>query len=209
MGALFVSGRWCPPDQIGMIQSAPAAFQQPALRPRCDDPSRGIRSHETSDKGSLVFTRPVFLSPVVPGWNEDPSAFPRAPHPAVTSNARRGEDQPRGHWLELHHRHRQPSFSAATHCRATSRRTPALRGAGVGVLVFAEFGQDPGLEERLHQRQHTLVGDPSAHPAHQGRVVDPIEARLDIGVEHPAVAVGAELVDLRDRVLRPPVGPEP
>ncbi len=44
-------------------------------------------------EGSRSFTLPVFLSPVAPGWSGNPSAFPRAPHPAVTSNARRGEDQ--------------------------------------------------------------------------------------------------------------------
>jgi hypothetical protein len=39
-----------------------------------------------------------------------------------------------------------------------------------GVLPFAEFGEDPGLQERLDQRQHALVLDPCPHPVHQGRV---------------------------------------
>src|SRR4051794_36653517 len=166
-----------------MIQSAPAAFQRPALQPRCYIPSRGIRSHETSTKGSLTFTRPVFLSPVIPGWNEDPSAFPRAPHPAVTNNARRGEDQPRGHWLELHHRHRQSSFGAATHIRATSRRTPALRGAGFGVLRNTGLSHDPGFKDPLPQGEHTFVRDTVAPPVHRGRVANRVEARLNTRVQ--------------------------
>jgi len=36
--------------------------------------------------------------------------------------------------------------------------------AGVGVPVFAELGKYPGLEERLHQREHALVLDPGPHP---------------------------------------------
>ena len=39
--------------------------------------------------------------------------------------------------------------------------------------------------------------------------VDRVEARLDVGVQHPAVALGAEQVDLGDRVVRPPLRPEP
>jgi hypothetical protein len=39
------------------------------------------------------FTRPVCPLPVTPGWNGSPSAFPRASHPAVTSDARQGRGQ--------------------------------------------------------------------------------------------------------------------
>ena len=46
----------------------------------------------------------------------------------------------------------------------------ALRRAGVGVLALAELGEDPGLEERLDQRQHALVLDPRPHPVQQGGV---------------------------------------
>ena len=61
----------------------------------------------------------------------------------------------------------------------------------------------PALQERLHQRQDALVPDPSPHPAHQGRVVDLVEARLDVALEHPLVGAGREVVDLGDRVLGP------
>ncbi len=40
-------------------------------------------------------------------------------------------------------------------------------------------------------------------------MVDHVEARLDIRVQHPAVTPAAEQVDLSDRVLRPPPGPKP
>jgi len=54
-----------------------------------------------------------------------------------------------------------------------------LRRAGVRVLVFAEFGEDPGLEERLDQQQHPLVLDPPAHPVHQGRMGDGVKRSRD------------------------------
>jgi hypothetical protein len=40
-------------------------------------------------------------------------------------------------------------------------------------------------------------------------MVDGVKARLDVSIEHPAVAVGAELVDLGDRVVCSPHRPEP
>jgi len=40
------------------------------------------------------------------------------------------------------------------------RQNAPLRRAGVGVLEVAEFGEDPGFEERLDQPQHSLVLDP-------------------------------------------------
>ena len=46
----------------------------------------------------------------------------------------------------------------------------ALRRAGPGVLVLPEFGEHPGLEERLDQRQHALVLDPGPHPPQKGGV---------------------------------------
>ena len=43
--------------------------------------------------------------PWLPGWNRGPPAFPRAPHPAVTSNARQGRGQASSTRPGLHHRH--------------------------------------------------------------------------------------------------------
>jgi hypothetical protein len=77
---------------------------------------------------------------------------------------------------------------------------------GVPVTV-SEFGavdgEDPRLQERLHQGENALVADPAAHPVHQGRVVDRVETRFDVRLQHPAVTVVVELVNLSDRVLRP------
>jgi site-specific DNA recombinase len=89
------------------------------------------------------------------------------------------------------------------------REDAALRRAGQGVLPVAELGEHPGFEERLNQRQNALVLDPSAHPVHQGRVVDRVETRFDIRVQHPPVAAGAEVVYLCDRVMGAPLGTEP
>jgi hypothetical protein len=86
---------------------------------------------------------------------------------------------------------------------------PALRGAGFGVLRNAGLGHDTGLQERLHQGEHTLVRHPKPHPVHQGRMRDRIEARLDIRVQHLAVAQAAVEVDLGDRVVRSAAGPKP
>src|SRR5205809_7392926 len=76
----------------------------------------------------------------------------------------------------------------------------------MGVHADAEYGEDPGLEERLDQRQHTLVFDPAPDPVHQHRVIDRVEARFDVGIQHPPVALASEMVDLGNRVLSPPPG---
>ena len=85
----------------------------------------------------------------------------------------------------------------------------ALWRAGMGVLMLPEFGEDPGLEERLDQPQDALVLDPGPHRVHHGRVRAVVEGRLDIRIRHPAVAAGAVIVDLGDRVLSTPPGPVP
>jgi hypothetical protein len=86
---------------------------------------------------------------------------------------------------------------------------PALWGAGDRPLKATLLGQDPGVEERLDERQHALVFDPVAHAVHQGRVVDPVKARLDVGLDHPLICAGSEVVHLGDRVLRPASRSEP
>ena len=50
------------------------------------------------------------------------------------------------------------------------RGDSSLRGTGIGVLAVAGLGQDPGLEERFHQREHALVLDPGPHPLKNGGV---------------------------------------
>ena len=125
----------------------------------------------------------------------------------------------RGAALSLGRHRRQPGCHGACKCSSsTDKAMLASSGerippCGVPVrlsCVFAELGEDPGLEERLHQRQHALVFDPRSAPGPSRRCGrSRSKARLDVGLEHPLVAVGAEVMDLSDRVLRSPLGPEP
>ena len=67
------------------------------------------------------------------------------------------------------------------------RQDPALGCAGDRVPIEPVLGENAGSQERLHEGQDTLVCDPIPHTAHEGGVVDPIEARLDVRLEHPQV----------------------
>jgi hypothetical protein len=40
-------------------------------------------------------------------------------------------------------------------------------------------------------------------------MINPVKARLDISIQHPLIALGAEVVDLSDCVLGSPPRPEP
>jgi site-specific DNA recombinase len=88
------------------------------------------------------------------------------------------------------------------------REDPALRCAGLAVCQLAVLSQDARLQERLYQRQDALVSDPLAHPAHQGRVADRVEARLDIALHYPLISAGGEVASLGDRVMGPAVRAE-
>src|SRR5215469_13441461 len=77
------------------------------------------------------------------------------------------------------------------------------------MLPLAGLGENRVIKERLHQREHALVLDPGPHPAHDERVREVVEGRLDVRIQYPAVAVGAELVDLGDRVVCSAPGAEP
>ena len=57
--------------------------------------------------------RPVFSSPVTPGWNGDPRAFLGAPHPAVTSDARPSGDRALSTDPELRSRQHQSVLQSA------------------------------------------------------------------------------------------------
>ena len=70
------------------------------------------------------------------------------------------------------------------------REYPALGGAGQRVLAVAGGRHDPGFEERLDQRAYPLVLDPPPQAAHQGGVVDLVEARPDVGLQHLACIPG-------------------
>jgi site-specific DNA recombinase len=74
------------------------------------------------------------------------------------------------------------------HCPLRWRsQDPALGCAGDGLAVQALFGEDPGPQERRHPAQHTLVSDPSTHPAQQGLMVDLVETRRDVRLERPLI----------------------
>ena len=78
-------------------------------------------------------------------------------------------------------------------------------GAGDRRPVEPILTEDAGSEERLHQAKNALVPDPTTHPFHEGGVVDLVEARFDVRLEHPFVVANgrSEEVNLRDGVLGP------
>ena len=100
LGAFSTPGWRCLPDQPGFAdRRLPLLNGQPCapLKP----PTCGAADNEAYED-SLAFTRPVFPSPVVPGWNRDASAFtlgfaPRG-HPQRTPERGR----PTRHWTESH-----------------------------------------------------------------------------------------------------------
>jgi hypothetical protein len=59
--------------------------------------------------------------------------------------------------------------------------------AGDRLAVTAVLTEDARSQERLHQTHNASVPDPITHPAYEGGVVDLVEARLDIRLEHPLV----------------------
>jgi hypothetical protein len=75
--------------------------------------------------------------------------------------------------------------------------------------VGAGGGEHPGLEEGFHQRQDAFVGDPAPDAVHQRGVIDVVEARRDVGLQHPLIRPRREVVDLGDSVLRAPIGSKP
>jgi len=79
-----------PPGTRRFATASPTAlFRQPI------DGASAVTRHQPR----VQLPSPVRSSPRpwLPGWNRGPPAFPRAPHPAVTSNARRGGDRSLGH----------------------------------------------------------------------------------------------------------------
>ena len=73
--------------------------------------------------------------------------------------------------------------------------------AGGRIPQVAVLREDARPQERLHQSQDSFVPDTVTHPVHEGRVVDHVEARLDITFQDPLIGAGSELVNLSDRVM--------
>jgi site-specific DNA recombinase len=80
------------------------------------------------------------------------------------------------------HPFRPPGYRLRLRCQ-----DPTLGCAGGRVPVDGILTEDPGPQERPHQAQNTLVPDATSHSAHQGHVVDLIEARRDVSFEHPLI----------------------
>ena len=62
-----------------------------------------------------------------------------------------------------------------------------LRGAGVAAGHYPTL-EHPRSKPASQQLQHRPVRHPSGHLDHQGIVIDLVEARFDVGVEHPLAA---------------------
>src|SRR5271166_1101695 len=77
MGALYTPGTMVLTRPLADQQPASAAFQRhvPELGPVPLPFHPDLQHDEASTKGSSVFARPPFSSPVTPGRNEGPSAF--------------------------------------------------------------------------------------------------------------------------------------
>jgi site-specific DNA recombinase len=87
----------------------------------------------------------------------------------------------------------------------------SLRSTGVGVFQLAILGEDPGLQERLHQGQDAFVPDPGPHPAHEGGMRDFVEAGFDVSLYDPLITAWprSEIAHLCHRVMCPAVRTEP
>ena len=69
---------------------------------------------------------------------------------------------------------------------------------------------DSGLEPLGDQAQESFVTNPVLNHFHQPRMIDGIEVRADVGVEHPVHLLAAEGRGQRvERLMRRPAGPEP
>jgi hypothetical protein len=102
-------GRRCSPGLATITSPRLSHLSDASLRPATTTHLSETLLHETSTKGSNDFTRPVFPSPVAPGWNGSPWALPRASHPDLTGGARRGGDRPSSTSLKHALRH-QPNL---------------------------------------------------------------------------------------------------
>ena len=82
------------PGQSRSLTSMRRLLKRPVLAPRNNHHPCEALLNEASTRGSHEFARPVFPSPDTPGWIRHALGFPRASHPAITHNARRGGDRP-------------------------------------------------------------------------------------------------------------------
>ena len=74
---------------------------------------------------------------------------------------------------------------AKVRCCVGGVSNTSLRGPGYSVFPVSEFGEDPGFQERLHQRADTLVLDPHPEAVHQCRMRYFIETGSDVVAIQP------------------------
>ena len=91
MGALCTPGTVVRSRPAKFPRPSPAASQRPFPISHCINPSAGVLM--TRRHRGFTCVHPSGLpQPVTPGWNGGPWSIPRASHPAVTRDARRGGD---------------------------------------------------------------------------------------------------------------------
>ena len=105
-----------------------------SLSPRCHDPSRDVFNNGASARVHWHSPFPAFPSPVAPGRNRDPRAFPWAPHPAgqdPAAHARAGTSlgTARSHVVSI-----TDLLRRAHSPRAASCRTKPLKFASASSL---------------------------------------------------------------------------
>src|SRR5208283_3554464 len=101
-----------------------------------------------------------------------------------------------------------PASPRSRNCQLCwGRGNSALRRPGQSVFPVSEFGEDPGFQERFHQRAYSLILDPRPEAVHQSRVRYFVKTGFDVALQDPLIVAGpgGEEVDLGDRVLRAPV----
>ena len=86
-------------------------------------------------RGFKQFTRPVFPSPVAPGWNASPWALPRASHPTLTGDARRSADRP----SSTDPKQRSMSSTSLQTSVVYSKRATSCRTRAGGTLVHGRI----------------------------------------------------------------------
>jgi hypothetical protein len=138
-------GRRCSPGLATITSPRLSHLSDASLRPATTTHLSETLLHETSTKGSNDFTRPVFPSPVAPGWNGSPWALPRASHPDLTGDARRGGDRPSSTSLKHALRH-QPNLQPRGLTRYVRPRVALVNAEvwvrRVRVLRFLKGGTD-------------------------------------------------------------------
>lgn len=106
------------------LRPAPAASQRPVPQPCTNNPPTGTWITRRQRRFTQ-FTRPVFPSPVAPGWNENPWAFPELqtpPLPATPVGVGTGlRARARNYDVDISRpSHPQVHLQCATSCRTCS-----------------------------------------------------------------------------------------